>query len=504
MAGGGDNGAIMSDSGIIESARAEACRPWRRHDLSAADWAETARAAAAESRVLLAHWADAARVYALFLDPDAGAAVPVSTAVEAGVYPALSPVLPSAALYERMIHDLFGHRADGAGDLRPWLDHGAWPCAHPMAARPSPPRPESDLLDFSDQDRHMVLSTGPVGGLIGEAAHLRLTLDGPAIHRADSLLGFTHKGTLSLMRGKSPRNAARFAARLSADSTVAHSIAFAAAAEAALEVAAPPRAQRLRVILLETERIAVHLDTIAEIARLAGARSVSARCGALRETVLRACQSAFGHRLMMDCVVPGGVAADIVAGGAEALVRALGDVASGLPEIRRQHDGTALASRLSGLGRISGAMAVSAGGIAGRAAGRGFDARSALMPAYGHLAPPPATQKAGDAAARQAVRLDEIEQSLHLVGCALDTLPAGPVAAALPQGSGEGIGCAESSRGDVWHWLRIDHGQIAAAFPRDPGWVLWPLAEAALAGAMAEDADIIRTSFALPASGMDL
>ena len=76
--------------------------------------------------------------------------------------------------------------------------------------------------------------------------------------------------------------------------------------------------------------------------------------------------------------------------------------------------------------------------------------------------------------------------------------------AVLPQVSGEGIGCAESGRGDIWHWLRIDHGQIAAAFPRDPGWGQWPAAERALVGARADDVDLIRTSLGLSASGMDL
>ncbi len=83
-------------------------------------------------------------------------------------------------------------------------------------------------------------------------------------------------------------------------------------------------------------------------------------------------------------------------------------------------------------------------------------------------------------------------------------MPAGPVSVALPQVSGEGIGCAESIRGDVWHWLRLDHGQIAAVFPRDPGWALWPLAEHILPYAYPEDVDLIRASFALPASAMDL
>jgi Ni,Fe-hydrogenase III large subunit len=78
------------------------------------------------------------------------------------------------------------------------------------------------------------------------------------------------------------------------------------------------------------------------------------------------------------------------------------------------------------------------------------------------------------------------------------------VTVALPQESGEGIGSAEAARGDIWHWLRLDHGQIAACFLRDPGWALWSVAEAALVGANAEDADLIAASLALPASAMDL
>jgi Ni,Fe-hydrogenase III large subunit len=110
----------------------------------------------------------------------------------------------------------------------------------------------------------------------------------------------------------------------------------------------------------------------------------------------------------------------------------------------------------------------------------------------------------GDAAARQHLRIFDIEESLRLIGAALDVLPDGPVSVALPQVSGEGIGCAESIRGDVWHWLRLDHGQIAATFVRDPGWGLWPLAERVLENADPGDTDLIRASFALPASGMDL
>jgi Ni,Fe-hydrogenase III large subunit len=492
---------------IIRSAEATVCRPWLRHLLSHDDWIALARTSMAQSWTLLAHWADTIQTHALFLDPETLTIVPVSTEIISGHYPALSPWWPAAALYERMIHDLWGHEAHGTNDLLPWLDHGQWPQSAPMALRPGmPPIIESPGPTADLSNDFMLLPLGPVWGRLGESAHLRLTLDGSAIRHAEALLGFTHKGALTLIRGKSPRAAARFAARLSGDATVAHSVAFAQAAEAALDMALPPRAAALRVVMMEIERIGVHLDNLTEIGRLADAQMVRTSCGFLRENLLRATDTAFGHRLMMDCVVPGGVAADIAADGPQALLRAFGEIASHLDSLRRLHEGPALSAQLIGLGRAGGGLAVSlgVGGVVGRASGRAFDVRTAFAPSYGQFAPRLAIRREGDAAARQHLRIFEIGESLRLAGSALDILPEGPVTEALPQVSGEGIGCSESARGDVWHWLRLDHGQIAAAFVRDPGWALWPLAERVLENTTADAADLIRTSLALPASGMDL
>jgi Ni,Fe-hydrogenase III large subunit len=462
---------------------------------------------AASPFILIGLWADTAQVHALLLDEAALSVIPVSTPIADGQYPGLSPNRPHARTFERMIADLWGHTASGAAEHRPLFDHGAWPVSKPMAPRPEAARRpyEDGETPQVDSDPIMHLPAGPIWGRIEEAAGLRLTVRGNTIASAEGQLGYTHKGTLALIRGKSPRTAARFAARLSGDSTVAHSIAFATAAENALAVTAPPRAAILRGAILEIERIAGHLDNLAEVGRLAGAPSMHARCGALREYLLRSADSAFGHRLMMDCVVPGGIALDIAEGGPQVILRALGKIASDLPMLRADHDSAILSARLNGVGRVSPVLAIrfGAGGVVGRAAGRRFDAR---MMTSGYVSPNrrPAARSRTDAIGRQHQRLDEIGESLKLVSTALESLPSGPLTVALPQESGEGIGCAESSRGDIWHWLRLDHGQIAACFPRDPGWGLWPLAEQVLENAAAEDADLIRTSFALPASGMDL
>lgn len=498
---------MTSAHDIVRSAQAEVCRPWLRHILTPAEWSALAHAAAGENWTLLGLWADTQQVHALYLDRENLTGVLASTPATDATYPALSPVFPVATLFECTIRDLWGHEAQGGRNLRPWLNHGNWPQARPMSTRPDPrARPEPPLLAGPEQDDTMLLPLGPIWGRLEEAAHLRLMLRGSTIVSAEALLGFTHKGSLALMRGKSPRTAARFAARLAGDATVAHSLAFAQAAEVALDCQPPPKAVALRVVMLELERIGVHLDSLAEVGRLIDAPPVWTHCGVLRERLLRACEAAFGHRLLMDCVVPGGVAGDIAASGRQALLQALGDIASALPELIRLHESPAVSTRLTGIGRVDApvAEALGASGVVGRAAGVLFDTRSVFAREYAGLMPSIVATEGGDAQARQQVRLLDIDESLRLIGAALDAMPAGPLTVALPQDSGEGIACAESARGDVWHWVRLDHGQIATSFCRDPGWALWPLAERVLVGTHAADVDLVRASIGLVASGMDL
>ena len=254
--------------------------------------------------------------------------------VEGGAYPALSPARPGAAWFERMVRDLWGHHAEGGTDARPWLDHGHWPSATPMAARPLPSESAAEppaFLPVAAPGLHLV-PLGPIRGGIASAAHLRLACQGERVLSAEARLGYTHKGVPALMRGKSPRAAARFAARLAGEATVAHAAAFARAAEAALETPAPPRAAALRDAMQALERAAGHLASLGAIAEAAGAASLAGDCDREREMLLRAAAAAFGHRLMMDVVVPGGVSADIAPNGAAAIAEAVAALRQAVPE----------------------------------------------------------------------------------------------------------------------------------------------------------------------------
>ncbi|MGX9966422.1 hydrogenase large subunit [Roseomonas sp. F4] len=502
----------MKASTIIRRGTPQPCRPVPRHLLSPTDFALLSAGLIEEPTLaLLSLWAEPAMVHAAFLDEESGALLLASTPAEGGLYPALSPARPGAVRFERMIHDLWGLVAEGGVDLRPWLDHGRWPLTAPLSARPArhgAPPEQPTFLPIEGEGWHQI-PVGPVHAGIIEPGHFRFTVQGEMVVRLEQRLGYAHKGTLGLMLGKSPRTAARFAARLSGDSTVAHSLGFAEAAEAACETTAPPRAAWLRAVMLESERIANHLSDWGFICNDASFAFPHARCGMLREAMLRAQLAAFGHRLMMDRVIPGGVAMDLAQEGADALLAALAQVEAEMPWLHAIYeDHASLQDRLVGTGVLTPelARAFAAGGVIGRASGRAFDARLAF-PSAPYAGAPPASvlRQDGDVAARMRVRIEELTDSIRLIRRLLAGLPAGEIHAPLPQRGGEGFALVESFRGEIATWMALDDGGlIRAVFPRDPSWLQWPLLEAVVEDNIIADFPLCNKSFNCSYSGVDL
>jgi Ni,Fe-hydrogenase III large subunit len=497
---------------LLDSAPESGCRPFPRRLLTAAQWSALAEAlSATPEAALLALWGEPGFVHAAFLHETEGRMLLASAPAEGGRYAALSPARPGAQLFERAVCDLWGLVADGATDARPWLDHGTWPLSAPMATRPVPHdgvRREPVFLPVEGEDLH-IIPVGPVHAGIIEPGHFRFTAQGETVARLEVRLGYAHKGTLSLMLGKTPRAAARLACRISGDSAVAHSLAFAQAAEAALGVVVPPRAENLRGVAAELERIANHISDFGAVVNDAAFAPIPARCGLLRDSLLRAAAAAFGHRLMFDLVVPGGVAQDIAEGGAAAIQAALAALVAELPALTSAYENFAsLTDRVVGTGAVGSALVArfAAGGFVGRAAGRGFDARRvAAYPPYRELDVQVPLRHEGDVDARLRVRLFEIDESVRLVRALLASLPDGPVSTALPARAGEGAALIEGFRGEILAWLRLDEGGlIRGMFQRDPSWLQWRLLEAAIEDNIVADFPLCNKSFNCSYSGVDL
>jgi Ni,Fe-hydrogenase III large subunit len=488
-------------------------RPWPRFAVAADGWSRAAGEIAGGRATLLGLWADKATlptVHMAMLDDATGAIAVVSLVCPDGSFPSVGALHPPAIRLERAIHSLFGYVAVGSPDARPWLDLGFWGVRHPLGT-PSVDLGPAAAYPFlaTEGDSLHQIPVGPVHAGIIEPGHFRFTAGGETVARLEERLGYVHKGIESLMTGASIAQAARLAARTSGDSTVAYGIAFAQAVEAALEFEAPPRAQHLRALMAELERLANHLGDIGAICNDASFALMHAHCGVLRELVLRAAAVAFGHRLMMDRVVPGGVTAELTSEGTVRIRDTLRQIGARFPRLVELYDNTAsLQDRTAATGVLSADLArqFGAAGYIGRASGRNFDARKTPgCPPYDRLTFTVPVLAAGDVNARVWIRIREIEQSIALIEQILDRLPGGPIVHALDEaGSGEGLALAESFRGDVLAWVRLDGSRVLRCHLRDPSWFQWPLLEAAVEGNIVADFPLCNKSFNCSYSGHDL
>ena len=406
---------------------------------------------------------------------------------------------------------MFGLEAAGSPDTRPWLDLGFWDVAHPLGDKTPAGKPEPyQFLPVEGEGLHQI-PVGPVHAGIIEPGHFRFTANGEYTVRLEERLGYVHKGIESLMAGASLDKAAKLAARTSGDSTVAYSYAFALAVEAALQVTVPARATYLRALMAELERLANHFGDIGAICNDAAFALMHAQSGVLRERVLRAAQACFGHRLMMDVIVPGGVARDIAPEGLAAIKALLAELRRRFPRLVELYDNTAsLQDRTVSTGFVKPEYArqFGAGGYVGRASGRDFDARRALGYApYDELRFEVPVLDDGDVNARVWIRIREVEQSLALIEQIVGALPDGPIAVDDQEQwrRCEGMALVEAFRGDVLVWLRIDgDGSIARCHLRDASWFQWPLLETAIEGNIVADFPLCNKSFNCSYSGHDL
>jgi Ni,Fe-hydrogenase III large subunit len=503
--------AILTD--IAKGAgRVDAHRPWPRAVVTAENWRSLIKELVDARATLLGLWADKGAVHmALIEEPSAEIAV-FTLPCPDGKFPSVGALHPPAIRLERAIRDLYGLKSIGLSDTRPWLDLGFWGVTQPLGSKKRARRAQKAYAFLPVEGDHLhQIPVGPVHAGIIEPGHFRFTCGGETVARLEERLGYVHKGTESLMTGASIDKAARLAGRVSGDSTVAYTLAFAHAVEAALGIEVPPRVLWLRALMAELERIANHFGDFGAICNDASFSLMYAECGILRERTLRAAEACFGHRLMMDRVVPGGITQDLNPGGLARLGSLLEFVDRRFPELIEIYDNTAsLQDRTVATGYLSPtlARAFGAGGYVGRASGRAFDARKAVRcPPYNVLEFEAPVRDDGDVNARVWIRVREIEQSLKLIGQLLERLPQGAVRTDhdKPTRGGEGLGLVESFRGDVLVYVRIgEDGLVERCHLRDPSWFQWPLLEVAIEGNIVADFPLCNKSFNCSYSGHDL
>lgn len=434
-------------------------------------------------------------------------------------YPDISGVFSCAGRMQRAMRDLSGLSADGQVDQRPWLDHGLWatrsvPLQRDAQFRAPPATLPADYPFVRvEGDGVHEIAVGPVHAGIIEPGHFRFAVVGEKVLRLDEHLGYAHKGIERRFTELPPLEAHRLAGRVSGDSTVAYAWAYCMALESALHCDISAEAMWLRALVLERERIANHLGDLGALGNDAAFSFGLAQFSRLREDWLRLSHDAFGHRLMMDVVVPGGVDREVSQSARDRMRWHCDEIEREVGTLRRIYDEHAgLQDRFLTTGRVTTELAQRLGltGLAGRASAVRADLRcDQPWRPYTELGVKVAWRQNGDVAARVAVRFDEIHESLRLIQEICRRMPSSidGIRAHLraPTAAGAGLGWVEGWRGEVLVALELDaNGRIGRCHCHDPSWQNWPVLEHAVIGNIVPDFPLINKSFNLSYSGHDL
>ena len=431
-----------------------------------------------------------------------------------------TPYFPGLDRLERHAHDLTGVGFTNHPDARRWTRHQAWPEGTYPLRRDVPLAGEMQQRTPADADYPFVqvqgagvyeIPVGPVHAGIIEPGHFRFQAMGEDVLRLEQRLGYVHKGIEKLAVGRDPAGLARLAARVSGDSTVSHTWAACQAMERATGCVLPPRAVALRTLMAERERIANHLGDIGAICNDVGFAFAHVQCARLREQWQRRSRQRFGHRFMMDAIIPGGVAHDLTPEGFRELRQdhaALHRTIEPLFDVIDDHP--SLDDRLITTGILSNADARALGctGYVGKASGIDADLRrDRPYGFYEGLRVEVPVQREGDVAARVRVRMEEVRGSLWMMDRLLDALPEGEIAVPLPTpaAGAMGLGLIEGWRGEILCFVRFDDTRnVTRYFVRDPSWFTWPALERLILGNIVPDFPVCNKSVNGSYSGGDL
>ncbi|MFZ5515468.1 MAG: NADH-quinone oxidoreductase subunit C [Candidatus Zhuqueibacterota bacterium] len=418
-------------------------------------------------------------------------------------YPALTPKAPSLHIFEREIFEQFGVKPEGHPWLKP-LRRGIAGIDHNET--------QYSFFRMEGEEVHEV-GVGPIHAGVIEPGHFRFSCTGETVHHLEIQLGFQHRGVEQLFVKK--RNNFTFLLKLAesiaGDTIIGHAGAFAAAVESLSGTKISHRAELIRAIALELERVAVHLGDLSalagDIAYLTGNAVFSALRTTACNTSLALCGSRFGRGLL----TPGGVYYDISTELREKIT-AIIDELKEKTELAAEvlFSSSSVLSRFEKTGVVTKETARDIGmvGPAARASGIPIDVRAdfpcgayAYFPVYAY------SLRTGDVFARAYIRYMEIMQSLSIIQEQLANLNGGKINQPIGEIKPEHfvVSMSEGWRGEIAHVVITDcNGQISRYKIKDPSFHNWFALTLAVRNEGISDFPLCNKSYNLSYCGFDL
>ena len=433
----------------------------------------------------------------LFAIVSAEGILSLTSTVVKDAYPALTPDCPQAHLFEREIAEQWGIRPEG----HPWLKPVRFPRGNPGVA---------EFFKVGGEEIHEV-AVGPVHAGIIEPGHFRFQCHGENVFHLEISLGYQHRGVeRALVGGPGPRTLF-YMETLAGDTTIGHATAYCEALEALADCDVPPRAQSLRGIALEIERLANHTGDLGALANDIGYLPTASYCGRIRGDFLNMTALLCGSRFGRGLIRPGGVQFDLDDQRAgelrERLQQAGRDVKTA---VNLLWSTPSVVARFEGAGILSLETCGQLGlvGPAARACGMERDVRQEFPSGifrFFHI--PMSTWHTGDVLARAYVRWLEIQRSIAFIEDLVKALPAGEIRAEVgsPAANSMVVSLVEGWRGEICHVaITDDQGRFACYKVIDPSFHNWSGLAMALRDGQISDFPLCNKSFNLSYCGHDL
>lgn len=456
---------------------------------------------------------DRVELYAVVADRIRGQLHLGRTRLAGDEYPSLTTDCSQVHLFEREIAEQFGVRPIGHPWLKPVRFHSSYRPGHDAWARAGDSEPVAGVTDFYRVEGGEVheVAVGPVHAGIIEPGHFRFQCHGEIVMYLEIALGYQHRGVERSMVGGPDKRSIHTAETLAGDTSIGHATAYCLCVESLADAEIPARAEVLRGIALELERLANHTGDLGALAGDVAFLSVAAFCGRLRGDFLNLSAALCGNRFGRGMLRPGGVGFDLDDGASAKFLAtlngALRDVTNAAELL---WDSSSVQARFEGTGNVGRPQAVALGlnGPAARACGLECDVRSDFpWGIFRYAQIPVSTWGTGDVFARAYVRWLEIQRSVEFIRGQVQMLPAGPLRSNLGPLRPNHIvaSLVEGWRGEICHAALTDqHGKFARYKVIDPSFHNWSGLALALREQQISDFPLCNKSFNLSYCGFDL
>ena len=425
-------------------------------------------------------------------------------------YPSVTPRVPACVWSEREAFDLFGLRAQGLPDERRLVLPDDWPAdLYPLRKDSMDyrkrPAPVTDVENYSFlyEGRAEEVTEVPMGPLhitSDEPGHFRLFVEGEEIIDADYRLFYVHRGMEKVAESRLNYDAVTFLAdRICGICGNAHSVAYAEAVEHAQGIEVPVRAQYIRAILLEVERLHSHLLNLGLVCHYCGFDTGFQHFFRVREKTMDLAVLLTGARKTYGLNLIGGVRRDILDEQKVATIKYVREIRNEVEALVDMLVSTAnFESRTAGVGRLDPAVArdYSPVGPCVRGSGIARDVRfDHPFDGYKYLSGMKARSHDGcDVQSRTLVRVEEFMDSLTMIEQLLDGAPAGPVLTEDWRYTPHkfALGYTEAPRGEDMHWAQVGDNQKCYRWrAKAATYSNWPILRYMFRGNTVADAAII-------------